>query len=176
MTRTLAHLAVCVTAALLAGCSSTQYSADWDETADFSRYRTFAWFDHAGAERQPQRPDPILDGRIRRAIAQTLLDKGLEQTAPQSADLLVTYYTSIRQEVRMYTTGYGYGYWGGWGMSTTQPYVYEEGTMIIDLVDSARGQLVWRGTLTKALGGSRPTDEEVAKAVRKVLVDFPPAT
>ena len=74
----------------------------------------------------------------------------------------------------MYTTGYGYGYWGGWGMSYTQPYVYEEGTMILDLVDRAKGQLVWRGTLTKALGSSRPSDEEVRKAVRKVLIDFPP--
>jgi hypothetical protein len=176
MTRSPTRLAVCVIAALLTACSSARYSSDWDQTADFSRYRTFAWFDHAGADRQPQRPDPILDGRIRRAIAQALLDKGLEQTSPQSADLLVTYYTSIRQEVRMYTTGYGYGYWGGWGMSTTQPYVYEEGTMIIDLVDSARGQLVWRGTLTKALGSGPPSDETVQKAVRKVLVDFPPTS
>jgi len=174
MNRATATVVLCLSAAILSGCSSTRYSSDWDETADFSRYGTFAWFDHAGAEHQPQRPDPILDGRIRRAIAETLLDKGLEQTSPRSADLLVTYFTSVRQEVRMYTTGYGYGYWGGWGMSYTQPYVYEEGTMILDLVDRAKGQLVWRGTLTKALGSSRPSDEEVRKAVRKVLIDFPP--
>ncbi len=162
--------------ATVTACSSTRYSTDWDETADFGRYRTFAWFDHAGAERQPQRPDQILDGRIRRAIAQALLDTGLEQTSPQSADLLVTYYTSVRQEVRLYTTGYGYGTWGGWGMTHTQPYVYEEGTMILDLVDRSRDRLVWRGTLTKALGSSRPSDDEVATAVRKVLVDFPPTS
>lgn len=174
MSRVMRVAPVCFTAMLAIGCSSTQYSSDWDDTADFSSYTTFAWYDHTGAEHQPQRPDPILDGRIRRAVAQALLDKGLAQTSPGSADLLVTYYTSIRQEVRMYTTGYGYGYWGGWGVSYTQPYVYEEGTMILDLVDRSSDQLVWRGTLTKALGSSRPSDQDVARAVRKILIDFPP--
>lgn len=174
MCRTVTLSCLILSTAFVTGCSSTRYSTDWDQTIDFTRYDSFAWFDHTDAEHQPQRPDSILDGRIRRAIAQALLDTGLEQTSPQSADLLVTYYTSVRQEVRMYTTGYGYGYWGGWGMTTTQPYVWEEGTMILDLVDSASDQLVWRGTLTKALGSSRPSDDDVRKAVQKVLVDFPP--
>ena len=175
MIRKLTVTALMASIASVIACSTIRYSSDWDQTADFSRYRTFAWFDHAGAQHQPQRPDPIVDGRIRRAIAQALLDTGLEQTSPQSADLLVTYHTSFRQEVRLYTTGYGYGYWGGRGVTATQPYVDEKGTTIIDLVESARDQLVWRGTLTKAFGNSPPSDDAVHKAVRKVLVDFPPA-
>jgi hypothetical protein len=174
MTRYLVVAAAITGAIALTGCSSTTYHSDWDSAADFGRFKTFAWFDHAGAEHQPDRPNPILDVRIRRAIAEDLLAKGLEQTSPERADLLVTYFTAVDRQIRMYTTGYGYGYWGGWGMTYTQPYLHEQGTMIVDLVDNAKDQLVWRGTLTKALSSTTPSDDRVRKAVTRLLLDFPP--
>lgn len=163
----------------LAGCSSTKIDSDWDRDVDFSKYSTFAWYDHTGEERQPQQANPIVDIRIRRSVAEDLLAKGLQQTAPDKADLLVTYFTNVDRQLRMYNTGWGYGgwgygYWGGWGMGQTHVYEYAEGTLVIDFVDNRKNQLVWRGMLTKALSKSDTSESRITKAVTGILQKFPP--
>lgn len=158
---------------LVVGCSSTTVSTDFDRQADFSQYRTFAWYEHGDDGRPREQPNQIVDGRIRRAIAQSLIDRGLTQAAPGSADLLVTYYVGLDRELRMYSTGYGYGYWYGWGGYRTDVYEYVEGTLVVDLIDAAKDQLVWRGTLTKALSEGAGSEENVREVVSRLMSAYP---
>jgi hypothetical protein len=56
-------------------------------------------------------------------------------------------------------------------------YNYEEGTLIIDFIDVATTQLVWRGAGKVALsnsGSSGADDELVKKVVGKILSKYPP--
>lgn len=179
---------VLVAAAMTAAvsCSSTRVSSDRDSQADFSTYSTFSW----RAASAPADPRPttgasqIVDGRIRRALAQELTAKGYRLAEAGEADLEVTYYTSLSSQLQMYTTGWGYGwgygprwgygysYWPGWSMTTASTYL--EGTIIVDIIDRERNQLVWRGVITSALSKKSASDERIDQAMTRVLADFPP--
>ena len=52
------------------------------------------------------------------------------------------------------------------------------GTLVIDLYDPIRKQLVWRGDVTKILDLNKNPDKNyraLQKAVRKLFKNFPPA-
>jgi len=54
---------------------------------------------------------------------------------------------------------------------------YEEGTLVIDFVDMAKQELVWRGVGTGALSESPSVEERTANinnAVTQILDQFPP--
>ena len=166
-------------------CSSTRVNSDRDHEADFSSYSTFSWY----ATSEPADPRPtagasqIVDGRIRRALAGNLVAKGYIQEDTAEADLEVAYYTSLSSQLRMYNTGwgygggygprwgYGYGYWPGWNMTTVSTYI--EGTIIVDIIDRERNQLVWRGVVTSALKKKSSSDEKIDQTMTRVLETFP---
>jgi hypothetical protein len=81
--------------------------------------------------------------------------------------------------------GYGYGGygWGGYGMSmgtsTTYENVWKEGTLLVGMFDAGTQNLVWTGTATTDLDGSRSPQERqeiVDSAVTKMLKDYPPGS
>lgn len=177
-------LTIAVTAAvlLLSACSTT-IQTDFDTQADFSKYSSYAWFIKPEKNKPPTAgANQIVDRRIRRAIAGQLASKGFSETSAERADFLVTYYVSLSQQIRMYPTGWGYGwgpYWGfgygwwpGWGYGGT--YVYNEGTIIVDVIDQGRRQLVWRGVVSRALSKSSSSQEKIDKAIARLMRGFPP--
>jgi CubicO group peptidase (beta-lactamase class C family) len=180
--------ALLVSAAALAflACSSSRVQIDFDHQADFSTYSTFAWFEATENDGPTQGPSQIVDGRIRRAIAENLQAKGLARVESGEADLTVTYYASLNSQMQFHTTGwgygagwgwgphwgYGYGFWPGW--STTTVHTYHEGTIIIDIIDRVKNQLVWRGVSTRVLGKKSHSDEKIDQSMSRVFVDFPP--
>jgi len=176
------HVFVFVAVAVFAvGCSSTtDIYVDYDRNADFASYETFAW----APEHQEwmEGSNPLMHSRLKNAIEYYLTEAGLVEDT-DNPDLLVTYHGKSREQVSFTTTtmGYGYGpgwgwspYWGGMGMgmSTTTPNVYEEGTLVIDIWDTARKTVVWRGSASGVIP-SEPSkqaeqiDEAVARIVAK---------
>jgi len=167
-----------------ASCSTTAVQSDRDDKADFGSYKTFAWYTEAGREPQPTiGASQIVDGRIRRAIAENLTAKGYTQVASGAVDLQVAYYTSMSSQLRVYSTGWGYGWgygpawgfgyacWPGWNMSAVSTYL--EGTIIVDVIDHGRNQLVWRGVATSALTKKSSSEEKINQTMTRVLSTFP---
>ena len=76
--------------------------------------------------------------------------------------------------------GYGYGRYGRpmGGYSETRVSEYTQGTLIIDIVDAASNELVWRGS-TEGRVREKKTPEEREKRIRDavaaILAEFPPA-
>ncbi len=174
-------------AAVLAAvsCSTTSIQSDRDDQADFGSYSTFTWFNAPDTDTQPTAgPSQIVDGRIRSALAENLTTKGYTQAAPGAADLQVAYYTSLSSQLRVDNAGWGYGwgygpswgfgytYWPGWNMTTVSTYL--EGTIIVDVIDRAKNQLVWRGVATSALSKESSSEEKINSTLTRVLADFPP--
>ena len=180
-----AHIAlVTVAAASFVSCSSTRVTTDWDRQASFGTYTTFSWREPPASEHRPGvGASQIVDGRIRAAIAHNITAKGYTQVDPGEADLEVAYYTSLSTQLVMYNTGWGYGwgygprwgfgysFWPGW--TTTTVSEYHEGTIIIDVVDRERNQLVWRGVVTSAVSKKSASQEKIDQAMTRVLADFP---
>ena len=74
---------------------------------------------------------------------------------------------------------YGWGWYGGMGMGTSRTYVneWDEGTVLIDIIDARSNSLVWRGTATAELRASRDAEQaqrRLDEILTKLLERFPP--
>lgn len=185
MQRAVATTVALTAIVIVSACSSTTIQTDHDHEADFSAYSTFAWRSGFDEEQYPTAgPSQIVDRRIRRAISGDMTSKGFTTASPDTADLLVTYYVSLDQQLRMYSTGwgygwgygprwgYGYGFWPGWGYTTVS--TYHEGSIIVDIVDREKKQLVWRGVVTRVLGKKSSSEEKIDQSMGRLMSDFPP--
>lgn len=170
-----------------AGCASRiKVATDFDPNFDFSQVRSFAWLDdRSGVEGDRADVSSLLDQRIRSAIEADLLGKGLALADQTSADVLVSYHLGVEQKLDVNTIhtgyGYGYGYRRGYGYrgvgTTTTVDQYEEGTLLIDLIQPGDKQLVWRGSgraRVKQSTTPEERDQRVREAVTVILAGFPP--
>jgi hypothetical protein len=171
----------------LGGCAvSPNVRTDFDRSADFSKYKTFAFASPLGTDRSGYQS--LVSQYLKVAAQRQMEARGmrLDASAPQ---LLVNFNAELNEKMRVTTTpvptvgvGMGRGYYGyRAGMYTAWPLYrdgttvtqYTEGTLNIDVVDAAREQLVWEGLVTgsvtqKTLDNVQTAiDEAVATAFAK---------
>jgi hypothetical protein len=168
---------------MVSGCgSSISVNNDYDVNAPFADYKTYDWMPQpaaapGNAKTAVQRND-LLDKRIKNAVADVLVEKGLVPDAA-NPDVLLAYHVGVKDKVQVTDWGYRYGdaYWG-WGGRDIDVYNYKEGTLIIDMIDAGTNQLVWRGAGQKALDDGKQTpqksDELIRKVVGKIMSQYPP--
>jgi hypothetical protein len=87
----------------------------------------------------------------------------------------------IRQESINYYYGsmwHGYPYGGYWpGYTQTYNVEYQEGTLIIDILDAKSHELIWRGTGQDYVEEQQTPEqitEGINQAVEGIMADFPP--
>jgi hypothetical protein len=172
------RLAAAAAAAIgLAGCAPMTIDSFTDRTADFAQYRTFGW----GPEEQLSTGDPRLDNnpffheRVQARIEQQLVARGLEKVQPGGMpELLIHYHASVTQEISPGTADRQYGYCEGDGCS---PYVYDAGTLLIDLVDTRVNRVVWRGwartPITGVIEDQEWMEERIDQAVARIMERYP---
>jgi hypothetical protein len=177
-------------AALLVGGVTATVAQDvrynFAQGEDFSKYKTYKWVDLKGADQA----DQLTQKQIMAAIDSELATKGLQKTDSDAADLYIDIQTAIGTEKQFtsYNTGWGYGpgWGGGWygyggGMtsntttgSTTTIYV---GQLGLDMYDSAKKELVWRGIASKTIDPKAKPEKQqknITRAVTKLLKNYPP--
>lgn len=166
--------------ALLAagGCSPYSISQDYDTSTDFSTFKTWTWFEG------PKPSGPSLDGlteqRIRKALEAGLPARGLSKT-DGATDLQVTYHLAITQriEVTPTTVGWGYGWGHGYvgGTYGGDVRTYDEGTLLVDFVETKTKSLVWRGTARATVyRDTTPQEREtrIRETIQLILQQYPP--
>jgi hypothetical protein len=144
---------------------------NFDQTADFSKYKTYKWADVVGA----MHPDQLTDKNIRSAVDAELAKKGLTKTDAEKADLMIGYQLAVNQEKQIDTWGAPGWRWGGMQSATTS--TINVGTLVLDIYDPSMKQLVWRGTATKTIQPSKDPQknlERLQKAMAKLLKNYPP--
>ena len=106
--------------------------------------------------------------------------KGFAKDDSGSGELIVYTQAGTAEKMNVNDYGYGYGSWWGpypYGRNIDVSY-YTQGSLIIDLVDNAKDELVWRGIGT-AVVQDRGTPEErkkfIDEAVAKILSQYPPS-
>jgi len=167
-------------AAALAACSSIKVSAEYDKSANYKGYKTYAWLPREpGPEEAPAARDPRIREAVIGSVNQGLAAKGLTLVdASQSPDLLVAVhgFATNRIEIQSYGYNYGpypYGYYGTMSTTSTDVRQYRDGTLILDLIDANKKQLVWRGTATDSFSPGAEA-KAIPPAVAKVLGEYPP--
>ena len=157
----------------LAACATLKTSVAWDEKADFSRYKTWSWKDDGSIR------DPVWNRRVQSVMEDELAKRGLTRVEA-NPDLWVVVHARITAETRVdsYSPawGYGYGYWAA--PSVTTVYQIPVGSMIVDLVDVKKKELVWRATANDTIRANKE-NEEREQRLRQVLdglfAGYPPA-
>lgn len=170
-----------------ASCSSMNAFSDFDPSADFGSYKAWDWM----PEPEKPNPDPRLNdamvrGQFQSAIAEELLRRGYKN-ALTNPDFLVAYHLSLEAKLRMEVVNeyYGYDYHGNYGSTwgsarhgqAALPEDYEQGTLLLDVLDAKTRQLVWRGTVqAEVYPGLEPAkrEERIREAVKKGFSSFPP--
>jgi hypothetical protein len=157
-----------------------QVSYDYEKSANFAAFKTY------GQKDGTKVGQPLIDDRIVAAIDTQLTAKGLTKSA--TPDVWVIYHVAFDKEkdISTFSSGYGggygpygYGWGGGWagGTSTTTVRDILVGTLVIDMADAKKNQLVWRGMGVKEVNTqAKPEkrDKSINEAVKKIFKNYPP--
>ncbi len=170
----------------LYGCSSIQVNTDFDDEADFSAIHTYSW-KAVNVSGDALANNPLLYKRIVKSIDGYLQDRGYQQADPGVADILVAIHAVTKEKMRVTDWGGPRGYyrdpwydpwWGGsaYGGRVDVSY-YTEGTLVIDIVDRRRHELIWRGLGTSIVhkySDPGKMEKAVNEYVGEILDRFPP--
>ncbi len=173
-----AILALALIAAAGCGGPALTIDADYETSTDFSKYKTWSWM--AGAKPSEKDIDAISQQRIKDAIEAELPRHGLTKK-DEGGDLSVNYQISVEHKIKASNASVGVGY--GWGpahigVSKSPTREWDEGTLILDLVDAQGKTLIWRGTAKGTVNPSNSPEEKkenIRKAVGHLLEDYPPS-
>jgi len=158
---------------LTTACSPFRIYTDYDSQADFSRYKTFKLLKSSKGRNKLGTLDNQLNRvRIRRTVTSALQEKGYKPIKKGKADFLVATYITLQKKVDV--TTYGYYGWRHPGPRYREVRHYKQGSIVIDIIDGAQKQLVWRGVVEDALRYEDNPEEDVQHAVEAVMKDFPP--
>jgi hypothetical protein len=161
------------------GCASPNVGYDYDRSAHFSRYHSYAWVSQAQEATGDRRLDSsLVDARIRKAIEKELRQKGYLPSSQASSDFLVAYHAGMKDVLKGASTQRYIGD-RAQGTFTTisdiQP--YQEGALTIDILDGESRQLIWQASAKADLDqslGPEQRDARVNNIVRVMLSHFPP--
>lgn len=176
--------AVAISALTLTGCASMRVSSYVDRGTDFTRYRTYNWASSDRLSTGDPRLDnnPFFHERVQKAVDEQLASRGFEKMTSGTPDLVLHYHASVNQKLDVSEADQKSGYatppvGSGTRGETSEPYVYDAGTLLIDFVDARSNKLVWRGWAESSLDGviddQAWLEETVDKAVAKVLERLP---
>lgn len=175
--RQLMRFALIAFVLLLAGCASVpQVTTDTDPSADFSRYRTFAFHDPLAVE---SRGYTTPASSIMRAAAKREMEARGYVFDLAAPDLLVNINATLEEKIDVYPSYWGYGgyygyrggyYWGAPYFWDDNTYEYTEGTLNIDLVDAHQKRLVWEGVAVGRI--SRMQAAERAQRINGTMAEI----
>jgi hypothetical protein len=150
------------------GSFAQKVHVKFDRGVDFSKFKTYAWLE----SKHPA--DGLWDQRVMAAIDRQLTRKGLTRVdGSTSPDLQVVYNAGVKE--RTIVQGYDYGYvyteylyrrlygplwfWpvgpGSWVSE-----VEKNGSLVVDLVDASREDMVWRGVAKDTLSDKSEKNEQ----------------
>lgn len=157
---------------------------NYDQSAKFGSYKTYQWVDLPGPGGAV--PDQLIDQSIKRAVDEQLAQKGLVRVG-NGGDLWVGYHAVVRGETDINLSAFGNGGgpwgWGGGldgfnsGTVTGRTSTIPVGTLVVDLYEPGRKQLVWRGDATKTLDLKKDPDKNykvLQKSMTKLFKKYPP--
>ena len=152
-----------------------------DPQADFAAYRTYGWQEAPQVNGQDA-PLKLLDQNIRAAVAAELQKRGYAESATDP-DLKIAYETASQQKIENSPVriGVGVGNWGGnvggsVGVSTPSVRNFQEGTLVIHAIDSARNAEVWQGSISGKMNKGGVEAAAVQRAVAAAMQEFPART
>ncbi len=189
-------LALSVLALLfLSACSSVQVVTDYDQKANFSSYKSYAFYKTGIDKAQISDLDKK---RILRAVETEMASRGFIKS--NSPDILISIFTKEQERIDVYNNNFGWGGYGGWGMGPgfgwggyggwgmgpgfgwggmggNMVSTSTEGSLYIDLIDTQSKQLVWQGKGEGTLASTKniqKKEQRIKEFVSQIMEQYPP--
>lgn len=180
--RTLVLLQLLCLTILTGACSPIRsISYDYNRAVDFSGLRTYDWIPIPA---EMQEKEGLMQERIKKAVNFRLEAKGFRITKGKSDFLVATNFGQV-EKLKVYDYGYPYPYYGpsrrydyGSYHGGVSSFYYREGALVLDFIDTASKEVIWKGVATVYLSKDQTPDkidDVVNEAVEKILANFPPA-
>jgi len=138
----------------IAGCASgPDIRADYDRAADFGKYRTYGFLSQAGTDEGDFKS--LSTQMLQNAAAREMEARGYARA--DDPDLVINFKGQLEEKTDIESTpapyygpgwgyaGWGGAYWGGWGGTEVTTRRYNVGTLVMDVVDREKRQVVYQG-------------------------------
>ena len=169
----------------LASCATIDHGSHYDETVNFSNYKSFKWVsdDPYVTADSSIRISPLTQDKIRSAIRGELSRAGFQFVeSNDDADMLIAFTVGTRDEIRV--ESYPIEYPGNWGWHVSGSYytvrevhqhTYTKGALGIDIFDGTTNKPVWHGWAEKTITESDRKNPGLAisEGVARIFADFP---
>ena len=172
---------------LLSSCQSVRVLSDYDQKANFSEYKSYAFYKTGIDKVQISDLDKK---RILRAIETEMTSRGFVKS--ETPDILINIFTKEQERVDIYNNNFGWGGMGGWGWGGyggwgpgygwgwgggSMVSTSTEGSLYIDLVDTKSKQLVWQGKGEGTLANTKnikKKEQRIKEFVSQIMKQYPP--
>jgi hypothetical protein len=168
----------------VAGCETKpDVRGDYDKSVDFGKYRTYNFVAQPSTDTSKSRS--LATQFMQNAAAREMESRGY--TRAESADLVINFKGKIEEKADIESTpapyyGPGWGYhgyygapYGGYGGSEVSTRRYNVGTLVMDVVDREKRQVVFQGgyqiEVSKEMMQNR--EQSLTNAVAAIFAKYP---
>ncbi len=166
---------------IFTGCASapvdTAVRYDFDHGTDFRLYKTYRWFDGPFFPEDPATREESQYRLVRDAINQQLKEKGYNWLQFSATDLVFHIHSGVADAgvpEAWITYNWYKPWWGAFGPRAAISR-YDDGTLVLDIIDAERMELIWRGLIPAFYtdDGGIADLETLGPRVHELLKDFP---
>lgn len=183
-----AVVALILPVALVVSCATPAY-IEKDETADFSKYKTFAWIQTDKKKEDRSRHQEFMKKHVQEAVTAKLEQEGWREDR-KKPDVLISYDMLVERTTRdqsnpvysmpfrrfyynPFYRRYGVIYYPpmfmGYDNNTMQ---VQQGTLTITMVDAKTDKTIWQGWTTDEVNSRNVTKKEIQSSVKSIFRKF----
>jgi len=162
--------------------AAAKAQVDFNPEIDFTQYKTFAYLGGTDKLVMLQLNPDLISDRVHRSVTRELTAKGLREVKPnENPDMVVRYWAtsskdadvSVVASVAIYEPFIG-SYWGFWYTTVTAT-SKREGTLLVDLIDPKKKDLVWRVYIIRTITNSDKVWKQAEEDFAKGFESYPPS-
>lgn len=167
---------------LLQRCTPfTKVYSEEEPGIKLSKYHTYDWLDNTASQKGNSGPEWLSGStqlKIRAAVEEHMSRYGLKP-CDEKPDLMLHYHVVIKNEILYVHDWSCEGVFEAPGKydrcHRVLPVHYQEGTLILDFIDTKDGNQVWRGAAVGVLENLRPeeADARIKAAVESIFKKYP---
>lgn len=151
----------------LGACAPVRVSSHVDTRTDFSRFKTFDWGPADALPAGDARLDAngFFKDHMLGAVERQMVLKGYEHAGESTMpDVRIHFHAVIRVRMNVGALDVRRGFCSGAGCGAGVN-EFEEGTLIVDVIDARTNQLVWRGWAQDSVGNTLENHDKLAKRI-----------
>jgi hypothetical protein len=144
--------------------------SDYDSSYDLTKLKSYDFALQNQRIQATLMQNSLNDKRIKEALESQLGANGFEKPETGKPDFYISYRIGSRPTTRTVTRNMPATRRGGGG-TIEVPQRFTEGSLIVDFIESAGNQLVWRGYATDPIDPAKP-EKIIKKGIEKMVKQF----